>query len=441
MTEVLNQRYKGLSLQEQWEVSAGTDEHLAYIAFAEAQIEGSIHGYSDNRHGLAYASLLSGGRYGSVHAIGEPGTGKTEFGDIIFGSKNRTEINANDTEASLYGHPSPVHGAQVMVPGKMPFNDDKRVAYLNEIGNLQVDPGALLPLWDASQKFINGQMRDLSGLAIYSTANYPNGRRVGKMDSALVSRIGLSVLFGDIPSDQSTSLIMGLIKDRRASINSRLMNSGLEPISAIEEDKNDNIPLLPGVDVRNKIAGLKEEMFSVGDSEEVASYIAGLTKEINSSGLFSSELPVSDARLALALIDCAQSWLLLRSARQLTTERKLPSSVSLSPIHIAQIASLVIAHRVNGLHPDITETIADNNHLDGLTNTQESKIARRGIATIAIGTYWRNRKVPTESEQNLQEYLARNIKARDQLIQGSSYVNVDASGINVDKELQGVLGS
>lgn len=244
----------GLTINEQLEAQQSRVQEGLSI------IKDSLILPDDDRWDIAYASLLQGSGDGAVYAEGDPGTGKTRFGDVVFGPGYRIDIDSADRAASIEGYVNPINRNE-WIPGKANFDseeDDYRI-FLNEIPHVGDNTGTLHKFWDGDGFVLAGRAIDTSDAVFYSTGNYPNGRRNKELDDAFRDRQGIYVLAGD-----NNREVIASILGRDEVSRGRAHETGLLPPPVlrrfIREAMIDSAPGAPesGVYMRNVIERINQ---------------------------------------------------------------------------------------------------------------------------------------------------------------------------------------
>lgn len=143
--------------------------------------------------------LAMGGRFGAVAMEGDPGAGKTRFGNIVMGGAFRAEPQADEVEATMFGH---ISETGILIPGKSPMHDPKRpIFYWNEYS--QVQNGRFFNRWFDDDRVAYLQtIYDTGNAAIFMTTNHVDPRNgVNEIDSALDDRTALKAVTADVPRD------------------------------------------------------------------------------------------------------------------------------------------------------------------------------------------------------------------------------------------------
>lgn len=384
------------SLQAQWvEPEAPLHEHLELMQQGMEVVESTLVLPTDGRYQIAYALLCSGrGQKSSVLTIGEPASGKTKFGDMLFGIRDRVDIKPTDTDETLYGYTNPIDGNEI-IPGKLVgLRQENPTAYVNELSQM-ANTGPVHPLWDAELVRVSGVEVLLRDVAIYGTSNFPkfDEVRVHKLDSALRSRAGIEMLTGD-NSEETAKKIHGP--------------------RAAREDDNSRLPVLPIAAVRRGIYEQTAARYPAPRTEKTGAYIVSLLQTLNASGLV-APINISDARLSESLYEVTR-------AKMLWDGREAGSTIQNE--HVAEVAALVLP-KVTALSRVAVQKLTEEAGDRRPTPTEQAIAVRRIVASGAFATLFKLSTAPKKDEKAKMAGLV------DQF----SYANKDASGIDIDRAL------
>ncbi len=387
------------SLQEQWpEPEAELGLHREYLLRGVALMRHRLVMPPDERLEIAYAAQISvPGQEASVSTKGDPATGKTTYGDMLYGRQYRTEISAKDTEATLYGHRNPINISEY-VPGKLkglqPVNGRppaNPVVYGNEMPHLK-NTGDMHRIWDSEFLEIDDVLITMSGVAIYIDGNFPDGERNHPYDEAFRSRHGMEILFGDHSPEAAK----------------RIQQEAVE-----RSKRTQGFPILPPAPVRQSIAHRVAERYPVG---QVGGYIVDLIHSLNASNLV-NPINHNDARLGKAMVNTARANMFLKGAEH---------GDEVTPRQMAMVAGLVL--------PTIVELSYEGQEkMEAATERPSTKFEqavaiRRVIARTAFRTYLGMDALNTERE------IAH---MTDEAVKKHSYANPEAVSFDVDRALFG----
>ena len=298
------------SIQSQWPSEAASyEKHRESFVEGIGVIRDNLILPSDMRYEIAYAALAAGdGQKNAVSIVGGPGTGKTSFGDILFGSDKRVEISADDVYDTLYGYVNPINRDQI-IPGKLiGLTAEDQTANLNEIPNLK-NTGPLHPFMDKATLDVNGVTVPMRDVAIYMTGNFADGARNNKHDEAWNSRKAMELLAGDY----SLSTLVRL----------QSFNAG------VAKDRS-KTPILPVARKRRAFHDAAVHRYETKANN--GKYIVDLLRALNETGML---IPINagDARQGETLHEIARARMIVEDAN---------SDKKVGPDEIASIAALVL---------------------------------------------------------------------------------------------------
>lgn len=300
---------------KQWPTSDNFGEHVRATQEAIEQIESQLFLPEDNRVQLAFGALAMGRKEGAVLAEGNPGTGKSEFGNIVFGEQSVTNVQPTDTVETLLGYRRPTDGE--FNPGTMVIDAEDPAIMLDEVAHLG-NTGPLHDLWNGQSIHLpNGDVIDTRNMPVYATANFYDGRRNKELDTAFRSRFGLGVLFGDDESiaRQIHGRDMGKISERHA---------------------HDGI--LPSLAGRAALAGMLERQFPI-QSKEFGLYVEKVLKKLNTVDAI-RDILVTDSRTS-------QGWQVATRAQVLVDGGKSDKEVFLNTEDYSRVAALALGASVS----------------------------------------------------------------------------------------------
>ena len=347
----------GESLQSRWpEADADLRAHHEALMEGVSALHDRLLLPGDERFEIAYALLASGaGQEGMVLAMGDPATGKTEFGNAVFGEEVKVEISNNDDESLLYGYTNPVNADEVIAGKLVGLVEDEPTVYLNEAGNLR-NQRDILRLGDsASYRMPDGTVVPLSEAAYYLTSNFPDGRDVHELDPAMASRIAVKLLTGDFD------------EQRQKDIQSR--GSRYE-VAARQEIAS---PLLPPREARIAIRGLLVASYPQLKGDVNGSFVVKLMQELEQTGLVTSTSSTMDARTGQTLHATARARMFLKGKED---------KQEVDPFELANVSALAI--------PTITKLtrvgsdVLANELGRKASETEKAIFLRRVIATCAV---------------------------------------------------------
>jgi hypothetical protein len=384
------------SLQEQWPGSnASFEDHEKFMHKGIEVVAGNLILPGDQRFETAYALQISGrGQKSSVGAQGPPATGKTSFGDLMYGVEQRVEVSRDDIDDTLYGYPNPIKPEQI-VPGKMVgLVAENPTAYLNELSHLP-NTGSLHRLWDADVISVNAEKVPLRDIAIYITTNFPDGTpRVHELDEALLSRLTIMLLTGDHSQEDAIAI---------------------QGYNAVKEKDQSLTPILPVATTRRAIHEKVTVRYPIAEYKNpLGKYVVGLIDNLNATGLI---MPVSsgDARIGEGLYDTARARMFLDGVK---------ANTFVSPKQVAEIAGLVLPTLCQLSH------VARSRLIEATGGRRPSRMeqaiaVRRLIAHTAFKTLFEE-QVLSSSEQATMV---------DKAVSKFSYANPEAANFDVDRAL------
>ena len=264
----------------------------------------------DDRWDIAYGMLVQGGGQNSVIAQGDPGTGKTEFGNIVLDASHRVDIDAGDRAASLEGYVNPINRNE-WIPGKVNLDTKDTRFFLNEVGHLG-NTGPLHKYWDGEKFYLAGNPIDTSDAVFYSTTNYPDMRRTKELDDAFRDRQGILVVTGDA-TPETVVKILG------------------------REGRSGETGLLPSPRLRRFIRETMVEAAPVAPSSAV--YMHKVVERINQSGLVSPNVSAS-GRLGSGWRQAVRASRLVDDKKELFGVISDEELMRVAPLALGAIATL-----------------------------------------------------------------------------------------------------
>lgn len=379
-----------------WPQEASLAEHARWIEKSFAHVKAHMQVPDDDRLQIAHGGLAIGGPEAAIMAKGMPGTGKTFFGNVVLGSQARVEVQFNDTEHTLFGHPNPIN-TQERIDGKFTgkLTAENPMVWANEISHVE-NTGPLHRLWDDKVLRINGVDIDMWNATVYATSNFPDGRRVYELDGAIRSRFGAEVLFGDGDTKFARTL------------------HGRD--SAVTQTDNSDATqgVLPNAAAR---ANLREQVlraYPLGGLEgrEFGGYVTDMIEAINANPMLGS-VGNMDGRLSSGWWQIARSRLLVNGAAEGTR---------IGAEDASHVAALVLPTVVTLSQKGKAElkTVLGVPKLDPFT---EAVAQRRLLASIAYSTVEARKDF---SEEGVQQ-------RRDNFRSKYSYASVGGATDKIDE--------
>lgn len=348
MSEVRNNMSE---FEQNWPVVADLREHQRYAQTGLDTIHDQLVLPEDGRWDIAYGGLVMGSPNTAVLAEGDPGTGKTEFGNIVLGETVRVDVASTDTPETLEGYIRPTDGEYN--PGKMTLDEESLRLFLNEVSHLR-DTGPLHKYWDGKSLTINGREVSLENISTYMTTNFADGRRAKELDPALRSRAAISILAGDNTAEIA------------------------ESIHSIDTGKHRNVRnqhgLLPHAKTRQDIREKLEGAYPT--DRQSGMYITRVVQNLNESGLI-SPITLSDKRIS-------SGWQQAERARRLLDGGS--GETRIKPTDLSKVAALAlgsVATMTAAAGSEFQEKLGKINRLSPL---EKAVITRRAIAAVAFKT-------------------------------------------------------
>lgn len=360
---------------KQWPTSDNFGEHVRATQEAIEQIESQLFLPEDNRVQLAFGALAMGRKEGAVLAEGNPGTGKSEFGNIVFGEQSVTNVQPTDTVETLLGYRRPTDGE--FNPGTMVIDAEDPAIMLDEVAHLG-NTGPLHDLWNGQSIHLpNGDVIDTRNMPVYATANFYDGRRNKELDTAFRSRFGLGVLFGDDESiaRQIHGRDMGKISERHA---------------------HDGI--LPSLAGRAALAGMLERQFPI-QSKEFGLYVEKVLKKLNTVDAI-RDILVTDSRTS-------QGWQVATRAQVLVDGGKSDKEVFLNTEDYSRVAALALGASVS-LSPVGRARLSNAMNNGNRATALDAQIAaRRIVAGVAYDVTADMKDFDRVDEDKRSEFIDR----------------------------------
>lgn len=263
------------AFEQNWPVTSDLAEQEQYIASGVSILRDRLILPEDNRWEIAYGLLAMGGKDAAVLVEGDPGTGKTDGGNNIIGDAYRLDIASDDRAASIEGYVSPTNSKD-WIPGKLNLNSNDIRIFLNEVGHLG-NTGPLHKYWDGDEVFLGGHKVDVSNAVLYSTTNFPDGRRTKSLDPAFRSRQAVVILSGDSGAEIAPKIHGHDIRSE--------YNGGVKPENG----------LLPSPELRR---ALREQVVRANPlSNEAGAYVSSVIDNLNCTGML-APIGLTDARMS-----------------------------------------------------------------------------------------------------------------------------------------------
>lgn len=363
--------------RENWPIEARMSEHVDYMQEGLEVINNRLLLPKDGRWNIAYGSLVMGGQDGAVFAEGQPGAGKTAYGNIVMGESHRVDIASTDTAETLEGYESPVD--HKFVAPKLVLDQADVRLFLNELSHLR-DTGPLHKYWDGEELLINGVRYSLRDASIYAAANFPDGGRSKKIDIAMRSRMAMSVLAGDNGKDTAALL------------------HGMSDTSPLEEEYRDG--LLPPAKVR---AAIRTDMQSKGQIDvKGGQFIANVLDGINGNP-YLQNVDLNDRRTSLGWTQAVRAKRLINGkiTRETISPEELMEVTGLALGSIATLSS-VGTRKLRGELKDSSEPIS---------KLESAVLARRMVAGIAMREFLNMDIIRKLKKGELDEAVAESLKA------------------------------
>lgn len=381
--------------EQNWPVSDRLSDHEKYVGQGLDILHSELELPVDGRWDVAYAALTMGDPKAAVLAEGDPGTGKTQFGNVVLGEQYRTDIASTDTAETLEGYQNPIN-EDGFIPGKMPLREDDPRFFLNEISHVR-DTGPMHKYWDGGVLYIDGHTYSLDGAPVYATTNFADGRRAKDLDDALRSRMGVTVLAGD-----NMKTISPLVQGRDLAASAHSQQKGI----------------LPGIEQRRVI---REQLLRQNPLDKSAgAYMASVIEGLNGTGLL---MPISgaDARIG-------QGWQQAVRALRLA-ERRANHDEAITPEDLSVVAALALGSvAILGQHG---RAVFEQglSKVDSLSNIEKAVAARRVVSAVAHKTV-----------HDMRDYGAPTEEKTAQFMDKRSYAEIEESDVLNGVVLRSVFG-
>jgi hypothetical protein len=333
--------------ERQWPISEDLRAHELYAQMGLSVINDRLILPGDGRWGVGYGDLVQGG---AVISEGDPGSGKTEFGNVVMSEAGRVDIASTDTAETLEGYNRPTDGEYN--PGKMDLDGEDTRLFLNELSHLR-DTGPLHKYWDGERLVVNGRAVDLENMPIYATTNFADGRRAKELDAALRSRFDISILAGDNVDQVAQSL--------------QSVDMGRQKKSSQANG------LLPPQKSRQQIREGLQQQYPL--DRKAGEYITHVIQNLNNLGVTQPINP-SDARIG-------RGWQQAERARRLV-EGSRGGEVAIKPEDLFRVASLALGS-IATLSSEAGGYFQEKlGKIDRLSPLEKAVITRRTIAAVAF---------------------------------------------------------
>lgn len=390
------------NFSQEWpsDPSQGIEAHKAMIQSGLDQIHAQLILPEDGRLDIAYGMLSMGGLEAAVLNTGTAGGGKSAWGNGVAGEQNRVDIEATDTEETLFGYPNPIDGDK-FIPGKFTLDPENPIIFANEISHLR-NTGPLHRIWDGNQLEVNDEQIPMGNAVIYATSNFPNGNRVHELDDAMRSRFAAEVITGDLPESFAEELHG---RDLRQTSTSAI-REGLLPNAAARE-------------------ALREQAMHLMPLERnFGRFVTRMVSGVNEAPLDGQRLfvPVSitDARLS-------RGWQQAARARQLVEADIRHIDVEAA----AKVASMVLPTMVRLSHTAKAELASRMGIVAKLDPLVEAVVTRRLVSTMAFDA-WQALKDDTMSGRDYDS-------KRTQFRNNYSYASTNGHSDVIDGFVEDVL--
>lgn len=366
---------------KQWPTSENFGEHARYTKEGLDIIEGQLFLPADSRVHIAYGALATGRKEGSVLAEGEQGTAKSEFGNIVFGEANVTNVQPTDTAETLLGYHRPTDGEYNK--GSMKVNPENPTIMLDEIAHLG-NTGPLHVLWNGhSFTLPNGEVIDSTNMSLYATANFYDGRRNKELDAAFRSRFGLGVLFGDANEETATKIHSRDLEVKRSG------------------QYRDGI--LPSSQGRAALANMLGKQFPL--HKDIGEYVVRVLSRLNEIDVI-RDVNVGDARTS-------QGWQVASRAQVLVDGGKASKDeISLNKEDFSRVAALALGASVS-LSQVGKSRLGNELQTGSRVTTLEAQVtARRLVAAVAYDVAAEMNDYGKISEDKRAEFVGKYAFAR-----------------------------
>lgn len=399
------------SLQEVWENSDNLYYHMENAEIARNVIGHGIEKPEDGRFDIAFDVMASGkGQQSTVMMYGPPGTAKTKFGNLVFGSDMRIDMDVNDTPETLFGHPNPTDSEDI-IQGKITkvgsLDREVQAVHVSDVGNNR-NSRILNPMYDGDTMYAGGQIFKIGDLAALLSSNFP-GLNVYALDESTLSRMAMQVLTGDSEEEQSRR-IQGYIQS----------TNGDGPIFTS--------PLLPKASVRRTIHELVADNYPDLEDENregrvVGNFAVDLGLKLNDSGIL-TPVSISDGRLGQAFRTVTRGYMF---GQGVGAQEGRVNQVPITSLHAAKVAALVMPTMVD-LSKSARHAIQEK--IDGRINDLErAAIVRTVIARAAFElALQQDSQIRIHEDQTGRPRTQEDIRADiDRGVKNHAYVNQKAA--------------
>ncbi len=347
------------SIRELWpSPEEGLNKHMDSLQQGYEALNTAMELPVDGRFEVAYTMLATGAdRQGAVLAIGPAATGKSEFGNIVFGTNARHDVAPEEEASSLFGYRNPINNDEVIQGTLLPHIEADRVVFLNEASHLK-NVAPFLRLFESGDfRTVDGRTMELGGAALYLTSNFPTRGRVHELDPALRSRLAVEVLTGDADREVARS------------IHENVWGSeGRVPVAA---------PILPPAETRVELKDMFAKAYPVGNAKRLSRYTFELIDRLSNDPLLDqadNTNVVTDARISHAFREASRARMISEGAKEGTRIRVK---------NVAEVAALVMP-KMFKLSPAAKSELVEINGETKLRTLDEAIIVRRVIAATAF---------------------------------------------------------
>jgi hypothetical protein len=393
-------------LRESWEARDSLAYHQGMSNRADAVIGSGLILPADRRWNIGRRILETGPAPSSLRAMGPPGTAKTAWGNLVFGSERRVDIYATDIESDLFGHTNPMQtgDSPEYIAGRMhqhgQLDPEDPTFFLNELTHVR-NTRIINPIWDGQYKNVGGVLIPMNRAALYYTSNWPDNKEVHETGEALDSRTGAEILTGDTTEAMAREIQGftrpdGIVEGVLPKAAARYAMSQL--VAAAYPDEYDVI----GNATVDLIAGLNE---------------TGLVEELNPS----------DKRHGQALSAAVRAYMFMGG---------FPEGTPIKALHVARVAALVLPTSVKLNHVG-RENILDFTESDRSLPKMEAAIAvRRIIAGKAFEVSLKHGEDEREDSEGVMSPQQEKAWVQRK-VERFSYANATILGYDMDQALQG----
>lgn len=386
---------------QSWSPNLSLPDNMRYAEAGWAYLQSQMQMPEDDRLIIPYGLEIIGGQDAAVLAIGNAGSGKTRFGNLVLGSEVRVDMENTDTEDTLFGYANPINKDE-RIPGKFSgkLTAEEPVVSANEISHVP-NTGPLHRLWDDDFLLVNGEMIPMHNASIYATSNFPNGQRVHELDPAMRSRFAVEVLFGDADSEFAQQLHGRDIR---------------QPGTVAEVNATGSS--IPNAQARQNLRGQVIEAYPV-DGRDFGGYVSSTIDAINERRDLFPSLSNTDKRLSNGWIQAVRARLLMEGA----------TSGRVDARQAAKVAALVLPSSVvlnQQAKAELKKTLGVAK-IDPLT---EAVARRRLLSSLAYRVLEQKQAFPEDDKQAYRD------RFRDEFSYASANGQSDAIDEFVEKALE-----